>query len=213
MDHRTLTLTQHAAIVALTRNVQTPKARRVLVNLNIVRHGMLDQRNRNNRVLFRRREIAQNAHMVRRTILAVTLHHVRHKIVADARAINAAHMHRVPIITQTIVRVIKEPSVPRRVTRQHRRRTMSRHRSRGRLEDRRRNTAGFVGNQQNVLAVDTRQRLRLLSARRPARNKRALRLTLQLNAIRLQLQQIVKRRLQPLGDVLHLSKAGVEKLG
>ena len=213
MYHRPLTLRKHAGIAALTRDVQAPYGNRVLMHLDVVGHGMLNKRHRYHRVLFGRGKVAQDAHMICGAVLTVATLHILHEILAHARAVHARHMHRIPVFTQTIVRVIKETRIPRGVAGQDRRRRVARHTARRGLEDAGGNTAGLVGNQKHRRRVHPSERLRLFRARGAARYKRALWVALQLNAVRLELQQIVKGRLQPLGDIFHLSEAGVEKLG
>ena len=151
--------------------------------------------------------------MIRGAVLAITPLHVLDEIVGDAGAGDAGNVHRIPVILQTIVRVVEKPRVTGGVARQHRRGIVARHRTRRGLEHRIRHTRRLVRNQQHVFAVDTRQRLRLLGARRPDRNKRALGVAFQLDAIGLDLEQVVERGLEPLGHVLHLREARVEELG
>ncbi len=212
MDHWPLPLAQHAAVISLPCDVQAPNRRRVIINPDLVVHRVLDQRHRHHRVLLTRGKVAKYAHMIRGAVLAVALLHVLNEILADARARDAGNVHRVPVLAQPIVRVVKEARVPRRVARKHRRGGMARHRARRSLEDRVGHARRLVGNQEHVLAVNTRQRLRLLRTRRPARNKRALRLALQLNAVTLNLEQIVERGLEPLGHVFHLRETRVKQL-
>ena len=56
------------------------------------------------------------------------------------------------------------------------------------------------------------ERLRLLRSRRANRYKRALGALLQLDAVRLDLEQLVKRRFEALGYIFHFCEAGVKEL-
>ena len=212
MDHWPLPLRQHAAIVALPRDVQSPDARRLVVDADLILHGHVDQGHGDNRILLRGGKVSKYTHMKRGAVFAIPLLHVLDEVVGDAGAVHARDVHRVPVILEPRVRVVKEPRVPRWVSRENCRRVNARHRSRRGLEDGVRDAAGFVGNEKYVLAVYTRKRLWLLRARRPDGNKRAFGVALQLNAVRLDLQQIVKRGLEPLGHVFHLRETRVKEL-
>ena len=201
MNNRPLPLTQHRRIAALTRDIKPPDAGGVLMHPHVAIHRVLDQSDRYHRVLLRGREVTKHAHMITRAVLAVAAHHVLDVIIAHARAVDAAHMHRVPAIAEPVVRVIKEPRITRRVAGENRRAVHAGHRPAGRNKNALRNTAGLIRQQQDrAHRVDAGQRLRLLGARRPATNKATLRRALQLNPVRLDIEQRVKRRLEPLGQ-------------
>ena len=148
----------------MSRNVQTPDSIRVLVDRNIVGHCALDQVNGDHRVVLRRREVAQNTHVVRGAALTVAILHFTDKILAHTRAIHAGHVHRVPLTLQAVVRLVKQTAVTCRVAGEDRRGAVARHRSRSTLKHSFWDTAGLVRDQQYVRAVNTSESLWLLGA-------------------------------------------------